>query len=207
MLAASIPTGSSIYRLNGVVTQPSKLFLLHVLPPLLSHLSSLVAGAPPPQDSSASRLASLPSLAHHLNILCLSRSVGLALLVSIQTESLFLSMGLQQGLAALNLRTLGQLLFVDGPTVVGELRGAVAKGVAVCAPRVLLPDIHYPLGGYVFLSREVCAELYLSRTQLEVCALVCMCVLVCVYCVLECVCLYACVLECVCVSVCVCVCV
>ena len=164
MLAASYPTNSSIYKSNGIITQPSKLFLSHVVPPLLAYLSSLAA----PKGPSPS-LAAPPSLAHHLNILSLSRPLGLALLVSVRVESIFLSMGLQQGLAALNLRTLGQILFVDGPTVVGELREAVRRGVAVCAPRVLLPDCCL-LKGNVFLSRDVCAELYLSRTQLEVCA-------------------------------------
>ena len=176
MLAASISTSYGIYKSNGI-TQPSRIFMSHVVPPLLAYFSGFAAPDP-------TSLASPPSLACHLNNLTFCRLVGVALQVSIRQEYLFLAMGLQQAMAALNLRTLGQLLFVDGPAISRELRDAIQQSGAVSTPRVLLPS-PCELKGTESLSRDVCTQLYKSKTKLEVCMYlwcvhVCVCVCVCV---------------------------
>ena len=161
MLAAS-STGYGIYKSSNGITQPSRIFITHVIPPLVAYFSTFSAPSDPPS------LASPPGLARHLDALGLCRSVGVALRVSAQQVYLFLSVGLRQAEAALNLRTLAQLLYVDGPAVSRELGVAVKQGGAACAPRVFLPE-QCLLKGTERQSRDVCTQLCRRKAELEVC--------------------------------------
>ena len=147
-------------------TQSVDIFLTRVLLPLEICPTKKPYSEPPPCTKCVS-VPSLESISYHVDDLRLSLHHTAALQRSIEHIARYLSQGFKKSLASMNMRSIGQLLMLDGPLVLSAVLSTVLQVAHTSCPRYGFP-MWSRLHLTEYCSRAAYATAYNNHTQLKV---------------------------------------